>query len=55
MATDPPEEVQHWTPKRRLAKKLKRKIGELVLDFDMLKEAAKHRTFPGEISGSGGT
>jgi hypothetical protein len=28
-------------------KKLKQKFGELVLDLDILKEAAKHRPFPG--------
>jgi transposase-like protein len=33
-------------------KKLKQKIGELVLDLDILKEAAKHRPFPGEPSES---
>jgi len=33
-------------------KKLKQKIGELVLDVDILKEAAKHRPFPGEPSES---
>ncbi|MDO8477042.1 MAG: hypothetical protein Q7W02_12780 [Candidatus Rokubacteria bacterium] len=32
--------------------KLKQKIGELVLDLDILKEAAKHRPFPGELSES---
>ena len=104
MANDPPEEVQRWTAKPRVAlvlsilkgetsvqqaarkhgltvaevedwqerfllaaenglrarpkdeealkdehiKKLKQKIGELVLDLDILKEAAKHRPFPGE-------
>jgi hypothetical protein len=103
MANDPPEEVQRWTAKRRVAvvvsllkgetsvqhaaqkhgptvaevedwqerfllaaenglrarpkdeealkdehiKKLKQKFGELVLDLDILKEAAKHRPFPG--------
>jgi len=108
MANDPPEEVQRWTAKRRVAlvvsilkgetsvqqaarkhgltvaevedwqerfllaaenglrarpkdeevlkdehiKKLKQKIGELVLDLDILKEAAKHRPFPGEPSES---
>ena len=106
MANDPPEEVQRWTAKRRVAlvvsilkgetsvqqaarkhgltvaevedwqerfllaaenglrarpkdeealkdehiKKLKQKIGELVLDLDILTEAAKHRPFPGEPS-----
>jgi transposase-like protein len=108
MANDPPDEVQRWTAKRRVAlvlsilkgetsvqqaarkhgltvaeledwqerfllaaenglrarpkdeealqdehiKKLKQKIGELVLDVDILKEAAKHRPFPGEPSES---
>jgi transposase-like protein len=108
MANDPPEEVQRWTAKRRVAlvvsilkgetsvqqaarkhgltvaevedwqerfllaaenglrarpkdeealkdehiKKLKQKIGELVLDLDILKEAAKHRPFLGEPSES---
>ena len=108
MANDPPEEVQRWTAKRRVAlvvsilkgetsvaqaarkhgltvaeiedwqerfllaaenglrarpkdeealkdehiKRLKQKIGELVLDLDILKEAAKHRPFPGEPSES---
>jgi transposase-like protein len=108
MANDPPDEVQRWTAKRRVAlvvsilkgetsvpqaarkhgltvaeiedwqerfllgaenglrarpkdeealkdehiKKLKQKIGELVLDLDLLKEAAKHRPFPGEPSES---
>jgi len=33
-------------------KKLKQKIGELVLDLDILEEAAKHRPFPGEPSES---
>jgi hypothetical protein len=33
-------------------KKLKQKIGQLVLDLDILKEAAKHRPFPGEPSES---
>jgi transposase-like protein len=106
MANDPPDEVQRWTAKRRVAlvlsilkgetsvqqaarkhgltvaeledwqerfllaaenglrarpkdeealkdehiKKLKQKIGELVLDVDILKEAAKHRPFPGQPS-----
>lgn len=29
-------------------KKLKQRIGELVLDLEILKDAAKHRPFPGE-------
>lgn len=31
-------------------KKLKQKIGELVLDLEILKEAAKHRPLPGKRS-----